>query len=259
MARAACAAVAAVLLATASPIALGQDSRTTLSVGADYSTGKFGQTQATDLLYVPVTGKHEAGLWIFKLVVPYIHITGPGNVVGSADSVVILPGGNAALRTENGIGDVVASAFYNVFNENSAPLGLDLGAKVKFGTADESRGLGTGKTDYALQADLFKPIGALTVFGSVGYRWYGDPEGVDLQNTFYGAIGASHKVSRPTTVGLVYDGRGRISPGGGKVSELTLFGTYAFSSAWKLQVYGVKGFSDASPDAAGGAVLSYSF
>ena len=252
-------ALAAGLVATASSIALAQDSRTTLSVGADYSAGKFGQTQNTDLLYIPVTAKHEAGRWTFKAVVPYIHITGPGNVVGSPDNIVILPGGAAAIRTENGLGDVVASAFYNVLNESSAPLGLDLGAKIKFGTADASRGLGTGKTDYALQADLFKPVGALTAFGSLGYRWYGDPAGTDLKNAFYGAIGASYKVSQPTTVGLAYDARGRISQGGGAVSELTVFATRAFSPAWKLQIYGVKGFADGSPDAAGGAVLSYSF
>jgi hypothetical protein len=259
MGRTAFGALAAVLVSTASSVVLAQDSRTTLSVGADYSTGKFGQTQSTDMLYVPVTAKHETGRWIFKAIVPYIQITGPGNVVGSPDNIVILPGGNAAIRTENGIGDVVASAFYNVLNENSAALGLDLGAKIKFGTADASRGLGTGETDYAVQADLFKPIGALTVFGSLGYRWYGDPPGVDLGNAVYGAIGASYQISQPLAVGLAYDGRGKISQGGGALSELTAFLTYALSRAWKLQVYAVKGFADGSPDAAGGLTVSYSF
>src|SRR5215510_6681898 len=96
------AASAAALIMAASPVALPQENRTTLSVGADYSTGKYGQSQSTDLLYVPVTAKHETGRWTFKLIVPYLHITGPGNVVGSPDNIVILPGGGAAIRTETG-------------------------------------------------------------------------------------------------------------------------------------------------------------
>ena len=33
------------------------------------------------------------------------------------------------------------------------PLLIDLTGKVKFGTADENKGLGTGENDYAVQAD----------------------------------------------------------------------------------------------------------
>jgi hypothetical protein len=186
-----------------------------------------------------------------------VWITGPANVVGG-DGIVVLPGQNVPQRTVSGFGDVVASAFYNVLGPD-APLLLDLGGKIKFGTADEAEGLGTGKNDFSLQVDAFKVIGSFTPFATLGYRWYGDPPGVDLHNVVYGSVGTSYRISGSTTAGFVYDFRDRIAAGGARVSELMGFVSQKFSPTWKLQLYVVKGFTDASPDAGGGAVLAYSF
>jgi len=247
------------LITMGNAVALGADALTTLSIGADYSSGNYGLSDSTRFLYVPVTAKHETGRWVLKLVVPYISITGPSNVVGAPENQVILPNGSFARRTESGLGDVVASAFYNVLNERNTPLGLDIGAKIKFGTADDSRGLGTGKNDFSLQADFFKAIGTFTPFGTLGYRRYGDPAGVDLRNVFYGTIGSSYRISEPTTVGLAYDWRDRIVQGRDRVSELTAYISRKLSGDWKLQVYAVKGFTNASPDFGAGSSLAYSF
>jgi len=238
--------------------ALAADGLTTLSVGADYTTGKYGNTDSTDILYVPFTSKYEIGPRTWKLVVPWIHITGPANVVGAPGDTVVV-GNNTGRRTESGLGDIVGSGFYNVLNERNSPIGLDLGAKVKFGTADETRGLGTGKNDYSVQADLFKPIGALTPFGSVGYRWYGDPAGINFKNVVYWSLGASYKLSQPTSVGVAYDHRPAIVDNGNHVSEATFFVSQKLSPDWKLQFYGVKGFAIGSPDWGVGGVLAYSY
>src|SRR5438067_2246733 len=165
---------ATMLTALAAPAAVLAEGLT-LGTGFDYTSGKYGTSEKTDILYVPFYGRYETGRGVFRLTVPYIRITGPGNVLGAGADRVTLPGPTGARRTESGLGDVVGSAFYNVLSERNGPLGLDLGAKVKFGTADETKGLGTGKNDYSLQADFFKPLGATTVFGSLGHRWYGDP------------------------------------------------------------------------------------
>jgi hypothetical protein len=252
-------ALAAALLSTAASAGHAADGLTTLSAGVDYTTGKYGATDSTDILYVPFTGKYEIGPWTTKLVVPWIHITGPANVVGAPGDTVVITGGNAGRRTESGLGDVVASSFYNVLNERNSPFGLDLGGKIKFGTADEKRGLGTGKNDYSVQADLFKPIGALTPFGSIGYRWYGDPAGVNFKNVVYWSAGASYKMSQPTTVGAAYDFRPAIVDNGNHVSEATFFVSQKLSQDWKVQIYGVKGFSTGSPEWGAGAVLAYSY
>jgi hypothetical protein len=229
----------------------------TLGTGFDYTSGKYGTSEKTEILYVPLTGKYEMGPWTFRAVLPYIRVTGPGNVVGVGDDRVTLPGGSTTRRTDSGLGDIVTSAFYNVMNEGRAPFGLDIGAKVKFGTADRDKGLGTGENDYSIQADAFKPFGATTAFASLGYRWYGDPPGVALRNVVYGSAGATHKLSDNTSFGAAYDWRPKVSDNGGQISEATAFVTQRLSRAWKLQLYGVKGFSTGSPDYGAGAFLSY--
>jgi hypothetical protein len=247
-------------MTSASEPVFAEDGLLTFSTGADYTTGKYGQSERTDVLFVPFIGRYETGRWIYKVTVPYIRITGPGNVVGSGeDRVTLGGGGTAARRTESGLGDVTAGAFYNVLSEGNAPVSLDLGAKIKLGTADKNKGLGTGKTDYAVQADVFKALGQLLPFATLGYRWYGDPEGVDLRNVFYGSVGASYRVSQPMSAGLAYDFRPAITATGGRVSELIAFMSYKLSPEWKMQLYAVKGYATASPDFGAGAVLGYSF
>jgi hypothetical protein len=232
----------------------------TLGTGADYSSGKFGSSEKTEILYIPFTGRYDSGPWTWRLTVPYVRITGPGNVIGAGADRVVLPGTTTtARRTESGLGDIVASGFYSLLNEPSSSFGLDLGAKVKLGTADDQKGLGTGKNDYSVQADLYKAMGAMTWFGSLGYRWYGDPAGVDLRNVPYGSVGGAYKVSSATSVGLSYDYRPRIVTGGGEVSEATAFVSQRVSQNTKLQLYAVAGFGKASPDFGLGAVLNYGF
>lgn len=250
----------AALFAAAHTAALAaSDDLTTFSVGAEYSSGAYGAPQKTDIFYVPFALKHETGPWAFKLTVPYVEITGPGNVIGAGGDQIVVGPGTGPRNTASGLGDVVATAFYNLLDDRKAPVGLDLGAKVKFGTADETTGLGTGENDYSLQADLFKTIGALTPFASIGYRWYGDPPGFDFRNVFYGSVGAAYRISRQTTAGVAYDFRGPVSAGGPKVSELTGYVSQRLSQNVKLQVYAIMGFSDASPDFGAGLNLSYSY
>ena len=237
----------------------GEAARTSVAVGAEYSTGKFGASESTDTLYIPVVVRHETGPWVFKATVPWLRITGPGNVIGAGADRVVVPGGNAARRTESGLGDVVVSAFYNLMDERKGGLGLDVGAKVKLPTADETKGLGTGELDYAAQLDFFRPFDATTLFGSIGYRVYGDPAGTTLKDVFYASIGASYRMSQQQAVGVAYDYRPAIVNGGGKVSELTAFWSNRLSPEWKLQLYGVVGFADASPDAGVGMLFERRF
>lgn len=231
----------------------------TLASGFDYTSGKYGAAEKTQILYVPFIVKYDTGSWALKLTVPYIRITGPGNVVGAGADRVTLPGAAGPRRSESGLGDIVGSAFYSVLTERTASFGLDVGAKVKFGTADETKGLGTGQNDYSLQADVYKPLGQLSLFASFGHRWYGDPPGVNLKNVFYWAAGGAYRISADTNAGLAYDYRPAITTGGGEISELTAFFTRRMTREWKLQPYMLLGFGRASPDWGAGAQLAYSY
>ena len=240
------------LLATVPAIAFGQ-SKTTASVGLDYSEGKYGEAETSSTWSMPVSIKHETGPLTLKLSVPYVRSSG-----------VAAAGGDRRVattsQTQSCMGDLTSSAFYNVYNNVNAKFGVDLGVKIKLATADNSKTLlTTGENDYSLQADLFRSFGDTTLFGSLGWSKKGDTSTTDFRNPWYGSIGFSNKLSDANSWGASYDYRQKVTSIGDPVSELSLFMVHKYSKATKVQGYVVTGFSDASPDLGVGATFSYSF
>ena len=228
-----------------------------LATGVDYSTGKYGQPVATDILYVPLTGKYETGPWVFKLTVPWIQITGPANVI--PDIGVIRPSTTTQRTTHSGLGDIVASVSRDIYAPPGGPL-VDILAKIKFGTASFSEGLGTGENDYSLALEAAQAFGRVTIFGDAGYKLVGSPAGVHLDNVAFGSLGASYKIDTGFTAGAVFDLQQRSSPTGGPHEELTAYVSKTLSRSWKAQLYALKGFSTlGSPNWGGGATISYLF
>ena len=228
-----------------------------LTSGLDYSSGKYGGTQSTEILYIPLTGKYEVDRWSFKLTVPYVRITGPGGVIRDIGGFKT---GGATRTTASGIGDVVAAASYNLYASGATnALLVDLTGKVKFGTADETKSLGTGKTDYATQVDVYKTVKQFTAFGTLGYKVLGSPAGTQLHNVAYGSLGSSYKFTPQTSGGLILDLREKAFATGAPQRELTAFVSHKLDTNWKTQAYLVKGFADGSPDWGGGAMLTRAF
>jgi hypothetical protein len=242
----------------AAETASAQSGGFSLTAGIDYSTGKYGGTSSTDILYVPLIGKYETDKWVFKLTVPYIMVSGPGNVV--RDVGIIESKTPHARQTESGLGDIVLGVSRNLVDIASTGTLIDLTGKIKFGTADAGKALGTGENDYAAQVDVTQRVmTALSVFGSLGYKIVGSPSGADLRNVVYGEAGAVFKVNPGTAVGAYLDASQAPSPASGPVREVTAYLSQALAQRWKLQVYGVHGFANGSPDWGGGAMATYRF
>ena len=213
-------------------------------------------TQSTDTTYIPVIGRYETDAWLFKVTVPYVSITGPGTVVGG-DRPTVIQGAGTARRTESGVGDVVGAVTWSAIQTEG--FFLDLTAKVKFATGDEAAGLSTGKNDYSVQIDAFKPFGSVTPFVGVGYRKYGDPVGLDLRNALFASAGVSWKASAKMSLGLSVDYRDAIVANKDPIVEATPFLSWKFDDRNKVQVYAVHGFTDASTDWGGGVLLLHTF
>jgi hypothetical protein len=241
-----------------SATAAAQSGGFSLTTGVDYSTGKYGGTSSADILYVPLTGKYETDKWVFKLTVPYIMLTSPGNVV--RDVGIIKNKASGARRTESGLGDIVAGVTRNLVEVTTSGTLIDLTGKIKFGTADAGKGLGTGENDYAAQVDVTQRVtSALSAFGSLGYKIVGSPTGADLKNVVYGEAGAAFKISEGLRAGAILDVSQAPSPVSGPEREVTAYLTQQLSERWKLQIYGVHGFANGSPDWGGGAMASFRF
>ncbi len=228
-----------------------------LTAGADYSTGKYGGTSTTDILYVPVTGKYEWDKWAFKLTVPYILVTGPGNVV--RDIGIIKNKAPGPRKTQDGLGDVVAGVTRNILDISGTGTLVDLTGKIKFGTADARKGLGTGENDYAGQVDLTQNVTrSAALFGSVGYRFIGSPSGAGLQNVVYGEAGGYYKITDSFRAGVIFDASQAPSTSGPQ-RELTGYVSQQLSDQWKVQGYVVHGFANGSPDWGGGGMVTFKF
>jgi hypothetical protein len=254
------------------------DSTVKVGAGVDYTSGKYGTSTTTDITQVPFTLGYDTGDWSFKLTVPYIHVTGAGNVIpgvgtvsnsnpkgrgkGKGQSVAVVttaPAPTTGNGSASGLGDVTAAATYEVYNNKSANFGIDLTGKVKFGTADADKGLGTGKNDYTAAVDLYKGFGSWTVFGGVSRTWLGSSQYIRLNDVFGANLGASYKLDAQNSIGAYYEYREKSSRTGFERSEVTAYYAYKFAGAWKAQGYATKGFSDGSPDWGVGASVVYSF
>jgi hypothetical protein len=226
-----------------------------ISAGIDYTTGDYGSAADTEIVSFPVTGKLELGPWAVALTIPYIRIDGPGDVVGGG--VVTKKGkerGTTTSTETSGLGDIVGAVTFTLPTPPATPT-IDLTGKIKIPTASESKNLGTGEFDYTAQVDVLQRIGPVTPYGTLGYRILGEPDGVDLNNQVLIGVGASVDLSRSFTAGLSLDYRTSSTDQADDPAEATPYVTWSLAPAFKLNVYGLVGLSDGSPDYGGGLKL----
>lgn len=230
-----------------------------LGVGYDYSRGDYGLAQDTEVTFVPAHLSYDQGRWGFKASIPFINIKGPATVVAGGGTGT---GAGAPTRpttsSESGLGDVTLAATYHA-RPVPGELNIDLSGRVKFGTADEAKGLGTGETDFYTQIDLYQNFGVITPFANVGYRFLGSSQAYQLKDGFYATAGAAFRVSDKTVVGAAYDWRSRIIDGAEHGTDALAFVSVTPDETWNVLGYVLVGFNDASPDLGVGTLLSYKF
>jgi len=245
----------AVALLMTSP-AVWAETSGSLSTGFDYSTGKYGGTTSTNILYIPVTGRIAIDDLFFKLTVPYISVSSTGTAVIRGMGPFKTSTGTRTI-TQSGLGDIIASAGYIFYETDS--LMFDVVGNIKFGTADANKNLGTGENDYSAQLDGYYTVHKTTLFATAGYKILGAPAGVTLNNIVYGTVGISQKTGDKTSAGLMLDTAQNSSNLSPATRELTVFVANRVSKTLKIQANLLKGFSDSSPDFGGGLMVSGSF
>ena len=242
----------ALVSASCVAVAAEEDGEWGASVGYDYSSGKYGGVHNTTTRSLPVSLSYAKGDYSFDLTIPYVWQDGP------TGRVLRFP-----LRLEignvSGIGDVSTSVTRYFFGDDENAANLALKALVNFGTADASKGLGTGKNDYSIQGDVSKLFGPATLSATLGYTVVGKLDGLDMRNIYYGALDAAFDVSDKLTAGLTLNFGMSPFAGAPNPRDLTVYFSYPVSKNARLSVYLLKGFSDGSPDNGNGASLAFYF
>ncbi|MBI2802329.1 MAG: hypothetical protein HYX63_18945 [Gammaproteobacteria bacterium] len=270
--------------------------RMTLGAGFKFSSGDYGSKLGdTDAWYVPFSLGYVHNHWRFKLIVPYLTSTGPGNVISAGtDTRVVVdknrgactfatvvaansssctttalttpPATNVPRITEAGLGDLSASAIYGINPLKPWMPYIDVGAKIKFPTADQNRRLGTGAYDYTMMGDLYKSFGRFAAFGGVAYTFKGDiapsstiPRGLVLDNVLGSYVGAEYRVTNNWLAGLSVDYRQASSAFARDVKEFSSYATWRVSPQLSVTGTAGTGFTDATPDYFVGLALVYGF
>lgn len=228
----------------------------TLKTGFDYTTGKYGTNATTEITAIPFIGTYETGNWTLKASIPYVRITGSDNIVAGVGAVRRT---TTTVRTDSGLGDLTTAATYSFMLDPKSQSGIDFTGKIKFGTADSDRGLGTGENDVWILVDPYTKIGNVTWFGGIGYGMLGSSDTLKLKDVVSANAGLSYKLDQKASIGAMLDYRSRSTDTGFTQRELTAFYSRKLGGGYKLQAYATKGFSDGSPDWGGGVNVAYSF
>jgi len=244
------------LACAATPALAEGDAGVTATTGIDYSRGDYGTASDTDIIVVPLSLRYKTGDLRFTATLPWLRIDGSSAIVGDGrGGTVIDP--NAPRTVRSGLGDVSLGAAWGI-PEDRLGFGLDLSGRVKLPTAKASRGLGTGKTDVSVAAEISKQLGAITPFVSVGYRMPGDPAGIDLHNAWTGSAGASLAVGKSVMIAS-YDYRQSTSDRARDSEEL--FGAFSTPVAERLNLtfYGSAGLTKGAADYGIGSMIAVRF
>jgi len=221
-----------------------------LDTGLVYAHGTYGLPTATDIWMALVTPTVETPDWRVQASIPYIWLSGPASVVGNAGTA-------ATSRSEHGIGDLTLSGTQKF----TAADGWfpSFTAKVKLPTADDAKGLGTGRTDFSVQGDVAKKFGDFTPYATLGYQFLGRSDLYPMKDGFFATVGFVTNVSDQITAGLAGNWRQPTFRGGSSAQELMAFVQQKISGDSHLQYFILHGFTDASPTFVAGVTLAWQF
>ena len=231
------------------------------SIGSavDYSQGNYGATKATDVTATTLQAKYTIDDFSLQLNLPYLTLSGPSNIATTADTVLVVPTTNTQHRESAGIGDVLLGVIYNAIYDADTGIAIDVGFKLKMPTGDRRAGLGTGEADESMQLYGYKCLSDFTFMLAAGYKWVGQPVGMHYRNTLSASGGIIYQLSAQSSIGTLVDLRQSMFANLDDQIEVTVYGAYKLSSAWRAQLYVYEGQTQTSPSIGLGSMLSYRF
>jgi hypothetical protein len=233
----------------AAPGALAQAS---FSTSSEYSTGSYGETTDTTLLYAAVSAGYSSPEWSFEATLPWVQLDGPATFLGT--DVPLARGTTGRLPGDEveGFADVGLSLTRTVGLSADGATRLDITGRVQLPTGEEDKGLSAGDTRYSLGLDLSQDVGDWTFFVGSGWR----VNGGSYQDGGFGSLGLAW-VGESVSVGAAYDYSEASTAGVEAASEISAWVSLPTGKTSRFQIYGVAGLSEGSPDQAFGARLVF--
>ena len=246
----------------------------TLSTSLQYSSGSYLSTSSNKIFYLYGGAGYQTGKWSFNFSVPVVAQSAGG--VGQVGGMM-LPNGNGGNSNGNtmgnngggmmgnnqssmgnqsmssfshvGLGDFYLYGSYNLYENQSSLFSLTLNSFVKFPTANNSQGLGTGKFDYGISTTLRQTINSFLIFADLGYIEIGKPANINYKNPFSYGLGVGRYFDNGNySLLLYYQAYTTIIEGYDAPKSISLGFNYKINQQLTLSLIGAAGLSKVTSD-----------
>jgi hypothetical protein len=155
----------------------------------------------------------------------------------------------------SGIGDASIALTYSLDTIGESPAYVDFTGRVRLPTGDEDKGLGVGATDYVASIELGWDGDPGGVFASAGRRFLGEVDTFERVDGWQASAGGWVNISDSAVIGAYYDWRNSSARDGEDPSSVEAYVSWRLNAAWKIELNGGVGLSDASADYTAGLTL----
>ncbi|MGH7206631.1 MAG: transporter, partial [Nitrospiraceae bacterium] len=172
---------------------------------------------------------------------------GGGGVTGGGKKKpgTVLP----SPTSESGLGDIILRGRYYLLDERGPFPTIAITGRIKFPTADEDRGLGTGEFDKGFGMELTKKlVGNWVGFLDWGYTFIGDPPGLDLRNQWNYDFGVGYYFTKDLLGSFYYEEWRALVQGLSNPRDLLFAMNYKATSVLRVNASFQVGLSDGAPD-----------
>lgn len=235
-------------------VGLGKTEGLSLRVGLEYESGDYGTGATTNLWRVPLGLDYVKGPFSAGVSTSYLNAKSSGAIiVSSMGRMGSLS--TSSVRSASGIGDIDMYASYQLATTGESDITYHITGRIKLGTADENKGLGTGENDYAIEGGLLTNYETVYLFGNLGYRVNGDSATVNYANVWYANAGVTYPMEKGRSIGSFLEISQAATPGFDAPAQLTLFMNQKLDKQRDLYFYVLLGLSNGSPDTGAGVNL----
>lgn len=237
-----------------------------VGLGVDFATGDYDTDTTTDSWRVPLTIDYfPTDRLDFGLVVPYVHQNN-SNTLLSGGTRFPFERRSDTRRTSfdssdsvSGLGDISLTAGYLLLKESEASPGVRPLLYLKFPTADEDEGLGTGEFDVGAGIGVSKWFGRWYTFAEGRYIFQGSNDELGLDDYATLTAESGYRMTRNFLPSISLWWSSAPADDASDIAEARLNGTYWLSEDVSLQGYIGKGLTKTAADFGAGMAVYYNF
>jgi hypothetical protein len=259
-----------------------------------YSSGNFGTDTTSTFLYAPISVRRFFRDGDVAVVLPFVTATTDGRTTIVGGNPVVVDGDNSGPGgggsggdgcsgsnsgpgggsntcgttsrlagqkvTTAGIGDIILRGRYYVLQERDYLPLIAITGRLKIPTASASQGLGTGKMDEGVGAEMSKLLGEKwLMFLDGGFNVIGRPDGLNLRNQWWYDMGAGYYWTKNLLTTVYFEEYRSLVSGRQNIRDFYFGANYRASDAWRYNAGVTVGVSNGAPDYAFMLGTSYRF